>query len=239
MVTGINPFQGQSFVSTVGKIMSPEIPSFAVAGASSSGFQEIIRRTLQKKRDHRYPSAKMLADDLARLRGLGAPSASSAAINRADLTVIPRKTSLVLMTVMQVMYLCIYAFALYYLGDVIRGLRDIVMDFVTSDPQAVERTARVLFTILLVTACCGIAVRLFLVASITIDDPETGIQYRRLFPFIFLIDQVWALAPLILTYKWRVGVTLLCFALLAYSPIAQRNLVRSAYPSRRSGSLQT
>ena len=84
-------------------------------------------------------------------------------------------------------------------------------------------------TVLLASACCGLAVRLYLTVSVVFDDPETGKQFRKLFPFLFLLDELWALSPFLMVGKWQPGMTLICVALLAYLPISHLNLMRSAY----------
>ncbi len=239
MLTGTNPFLADSVASTIGKIMSSDSPDALRPGVASSSLREIVARALCKRREGRYQSAKEMAGDLARLKNSISGTAPRGVAPSWEASVIPRKTALVLLMLLQFLYLSIYGVALYFLGDVIRVLQEIVRDFITQEPLMTLRIARALFTALLVTGCCGIAVRLFLLASITFDDPETGFQFRRIFPFLFLIDEIWALAPLLLTVKWRIGVTLLCAACLAYLPMSQRTLVRSAYLSARTGKLMS
>ncbi len=237
MLTGVNPFRADSVASTIGKIMSSDNPDGLPQGSVSSSLREIVTRALCKNREDRYCSARELADDLARLKNAVSGPVSQGSASSWEASVIPRRAALVLMMLLQLLYLAIYGTALYFLGDAIGVLQEIVRDFITPDPLTGLRIARGLFTVLLVTGCCGIAVRLYLAASIAFDDPETGFQFRRIFPFIFLIDEIWALAPLLLIGKWRIGVTLLCAACLAYLPMSQRTLVRSAYLSARTGKL--
>jgi cholera toxin transcriptional activator len=91
---------------------------------------------------------------------------------------------------------------------------------------------------LMVTAALGIAVRLFLLTAVWFDYRRLGGAFRRLFPFVFLIDEVWVLAPFLVAQEWmpgpasQLGFGLLCAAMLAYAPFAQRTLVRMGYEER-------
>ncbi len=240
MIAGSNPFRGESFASTIGKIVSPEAPPIpSTAIRVSPDLQEIVRKALAKRREDRYPSARMLADELERLRTSGSDWLRSQPLEPPDVLLIPKTMSRVCMILLQVMYLLIYGVALFYLADFVNAVLGLVREYVTGDYAAARTIARWVTTILMITGCCGIALRLYLIASVGFDDPETGIQFRKVFPFLFAIDEIWALTPLLLFTRWRPGVTILCLAFLAYVPITQRNLVRSAYPSRRSGRLVT
>jgi len=240
MIVGSNPFRGESFASTIGKIVAPEAPSIpSTVMRVSPDLQEIVRRSLQKRREDRFPSARMLADELERLRTSGSNWLRSQPLEQPDVLLIPRTMSRICMILLQAMYLAIYGVALFYLADLINAVLDLVRQYVTGNYAAAREIARWVTTILMITGCCGIALRLYLMASVGFDDPETGIQFRKLFPFLFAIDEIWAMTPLLLFAKWRPGVTILCLAFLAYVPITQRNLIRSAYPSRRSGRFAT
>ena len=140
------------------------------------------------------------------------------------------------MILLQIMYLVTYGFAIYFLEDSVRASTDLTREVIPREPLRALQIASSLTTLLMVIGCWGIALRLYLIASIGFDDSASGIQFRRLFPFIFVIDEIWALTPLLLYHKWRLGLTILCMAILAYVPITQRNLVRSAYPGKSSGS---
>lgn len=239
MVVGANPFRGESFASTIGKIVAPDTPQIPAATMPvSAALQEIVRRCLNKRRDDRYPSAKMLADELERLRSSGSGWVRPQPLEQPDVLLIPKKMSRICMILLQLMYLATYGVALFYLGDLINAVLDLVREFVTGNYATAREIARWVTTVLMVTGCCGIALRLYLIASVGFDDPETGIQFRKLFPFLFALDEIWALTPLLLFTRWRPGVAILCLAFLAYVPITQRNLIRSAYPWRRSGKFE-
>ncbi len=238
MVAGSNPFRGESFASTIGKIMTPDTPPIQSAIMPVSlELQEIIRKCLQKKRDDRYPSAKMVADDLDRLRTSFRGQPRPLPIAPAEVQVIPARMGRALAVLLQIMYLAIYGVALFYLNDLINSVYSLVYEYVTGDWVEARAIARGFTTLLMVTGIWGVAIRLYLLASLGFNDPETGRQFRKLFPFLFVVDEIWALTPLLLYGRWRPGLTLLFVAMLAYVPMSQRYLIKSAYPWRSSSGI--
>ncbi len=239
MATGTNPFLGKSVTSTVGRIMSSETPRFETdTGRISDELQAIILRALQKRREDRYQSALLLYEDLERTRGLyqrdklsssrfrpGAGLEPRGSTVAGAVSVIPRKLARISLILLQILYLVVYGIALVKHIEVIVRMARLSGDFIGN-----LEAARWLTTGLLITGCCGIPVRLFLMASVAFDDPDTGRQFRRLFPFLFVLDELWALTPLLLVGKWPAGLAVIGVVLLAYLPISQRILVRSAYP---------
>jgi serine/threonine protein kinase len=234
MATGKNPFHGQSFASTVGKIMSPEPPPFSGERRRvPADLQDIILRCLRKKREERYPSARILQENLEQVcAGASSARPSSRGRRRAEIaeSVIPRSLARSLLILLQALYLTMYGFALYYQGDVFQGVGRALTMISSPPPWTTVRLVMTCATTFLVTACCGVAVRLYFVASVGFDDPDTGRQFRRLFPLLFLLDELWALSPLLLIGKWPPGVTFFCMAVLAYLPFSHRNLIRASYP---------
>jgi hypothetical protein len=79
-----------------------------------------------------------------------------------------------------------------------------------------------------IVASCGIAVRLYLISSVGLAHPEAGVQFRRLFPVLLLLDGTWAAAP-VLIRALSYGVALAAAAGLAYLPFSQRTLVQRIY----------
>jgi serine/threonine protein kinase len=223
MAVGVNPFQGQSFASTVGKIMAPEPPPFpATSLKRSSDLQAIISKCLKKKRDERYPNSRALLHDLQRLR-----TGTFRSFADVPVSVIPRTTARLFLILLQFLYIGIYATALYFHESVFWSLFFLVYE--SSTDIRLAFVVRGVWTVLLITGCVGIPVRLYLLASVGFDDPETGEQFRRLFPYLFVLDELWAMSPLLLINTWPAGIALICVATLAYLPMSQRTLVRSAY----------
>jgi hypothetical protein len=86
---------------------------------------------------------------------------------------------------------------------------------------------------ILVSAMCGIAVRLYLLSAVGLDHPEAGIKFRRLFPTLFVLDALWSASPLLLVREIGFGLAFGSVAALAYLPFAQRTLMLSAYRNRK------
>jgi hypothetical protein len=117
------------------------------------------------------------------------------------------------------MYLAFYLVALGRL-DEIHSFAQIV----------IPASGRGLLVLVLVTAPIGVAVRLYLLSSITFDHPELGRKFRRLFLLLLPLDQLWALSPFLLVTRIGLGLAFGATAALLYCPFSQRALVRMAYP---------
>jgi len=119
----------------------------------------------------------------------------------------------------QVMYLAFYISALYHLRGVDRVVGDALPDWV----------AIVTVVVVMVTGAIGIPLRFYLFSSVAFDFRKLGDTFRRLFPFILAMDQLWAIAPFLLLPKIGVGLALAATAALLYVPFSERTLVRMAY----------
>jgi DNA-binding winged helix-turn-helix (wHTH) protein len=126
----------------------------------------------------------------------------------------PRALVRTLFLLTQAMYLAFYVGALANL-DEIRGI--------FADAQIMSPTF--LMSLLVVSAVVAIPVRLFLVAAMTFNFPQFPDKFRRLFPFLLILDMLWALSPFLLIHHINVGVALAMVAALVYLPFAQRSLV--------------
>lgn len=123
-----------------------------------------------------------------------------------------------LFLLIQAGFLAIYCAALYK-AEAIEGVLSRVL----------LASAGVVTPIILVTAMCGIAVRLYLLVAVGLDHPDAGIRFRRLFPSLFVLDALWSASPLLLVREIGFGLALGSVAALAYLPFAQRTLMLSAY----------
>jgi DNA-binding winged helix-turn-helix (wHTH) protein len=117
-------------------------------------------------------------------------------------------------------FLSMYCIALYYWESLGNALNEVGID-------------RVQFTSLLVivTAMCGIAVRIYLLSEVGWAHPAAGRQFRRLFPLLLLFDALWAASPLLAARKIGLGLALVGVAGLAYLPFAQRTLMITISPN--------
>ncbi len=232
LICGSNPFLGQNLASTIGRIVSTTpLPAMTTRTAVSPRLLEIVERCLQKKREERYPSASSVLRDLQRLAEPSTPVGDKEADRggQAPLALIPAALARALLILLQILYLSMYAFALVYYFDVLQKLFEYVVHYTGRDNAHAIAITKALTFLLLVSGCCGIPVRLYLMASVGFNDPATGRQFARIFVWLFLLDELWALSPFLLAGRWPAGITLICAATLAYLPFSHRNLIRNAY----------
>ena len=124
----------------------------------------------------------------------------------------------------QVMYLCFYLISLAKLGRV----HELIAEMVSHTTWAV--------VLLVITAAVGIPTRLYLISGVSFDYPGLGEKFRKLFAFIFPLDELWALAPFLLMHKIGFGLALGATAALLYLPFAQRSLMFMGYRRPERGS---
>ena len=124
-----------------------------------------------------------------------------------------------LFALIQVMYLAFYVSALYHLHDVDR----VASSFLS------EWKVLLLVAAVLVTGAVGIPLRFYLISAVAFDFRKLGANFRRLFPFVLVLDQLWAIAPFLLLPQIGVGLAFAACAALLYVPFSERTLVRLAY----------
>jgi predicted Ser/Thr protein kinase len=230
MATGINPFVGKTPTSTIANILKQEAPPVTERDpVAPLELDRILRKCLRKRPEERYQTARDLLVDLRNLhRGMvsGALSSSSAAVARpspAPALTISRNVARGLFLLIQCGYLIAYA-ALFYNLQAVQALGGTL-----GSPYMV--------TLVILSALCGIPVRLYLTSASGFDYADLGLQYRRLFPAALLIDAAWAAAPILLLPKLG-GLVLVFVAGLAYLPFSQRTLLYAAY-SPHGGRIST
>ena len=131
---------------------------------------------------------------------------------------LPRPLARSLFLLIQTGYLVMYCAALFK-SDAMEGVLGGV--FLAS--------AALVTPLILVSATCGIAVRLYLLSAVGLDHPAAGAKFRWLFLPLFVLDALWAASPLLLARRIGLGPALGSVAALAYLPFAQRTLMQSAY----------
>ena len=119
----------------------------------------------------------------------------------------------------QVMYLVFYLAALFRLHEIAK----IVDSFLT------DRIAEAVFAAVLVTAGIGIPVRCYLLTAVAFDHQPLSDKFLRIFPGVLVLDQLWALAPFLLSSKVGFGAAFAATAALLYVPFSERTLVRMTY----------
>jgi len=145
-------------------------------------------------------------DDLTPFAGGGILSSPE------ELPKTPYSVVQTLFVLFQLMYIGFYVGALANLAE-IQGL-------LSSLPKAT-----LIFTILIVTAGILIPVRAFLLSAALFHPPRARQKILKIWPFLLLFDELWALSPFLLLHHINFGLALACTALLVYSPFAQRSLV--------------
>jgi DNA-binding winged helix-turn-helix (wHTH) protein len=108
-----------------------------------------------------------------------------------------------------------------YLGFYVGALANLVEIEELFSPLSWSTNA---FVLLIVTAAILIPVRLFVLSATLFHAPRAREKFLKLWPFLLLLDELWALSPFLLLHHINYGVALACMTPLVYSPFAQRSL---------------
>ncbi|MBZ5630675.1 MAG: winged helix-turn-helix domain-containing protein [Acidobacteriia bacterium] len=136
----------------------------------------------------------------------------------AELPKIDRTVGRALLVLLQVMYLCFYVASLaklHHIGQIAES--------------AIPAWNWLLVIMVIVAAVLGIPTRLYLLTAVLFDVRKLGANFRRLFPFLFVLDELWALAPFLLVDHIGFGLAFAATAALLYVPFSQRTLIRMTY----------
>lgn len=159
---------------------------------------------------------------------LAAPSPPSEAVRHAaalhpvlEVPIPHRGLTRGLFALIQLMYLSFYVSALFRL----HGVQAIADSFLP--PWA----AMVLVVAVMVTAGVGIPLRCYLLSAVAFDYRRLAEKFRQMFIFLLCLDQLWAVAPFLLTHQIGVGAAFAACAALLYVPFSERTLIRMAYES--------
>jgi DNA-binding winged helix-turn-helix (wHTH) protein len=117
-----------------------------------------------------------------------------------------------LLVLLQVLYVAFYVGALGNLGEI-------------GDLLSPLSYARAAFVVIVASAAVLIPVRVFVVCSVLFRAPGAKEKFLKLWPFLLVMDLVWALSPALLLHHINIGLAIACMTLLVYSPFAQRALV--------------
>jgi cholera toxin transcriptional activator len=124
-----------------------------------------------------------------------------------------------LFALIQVMYLSFYLSALFRL-HAIQSIADSFLPL---------WGATALAGTVLVTAGVGIPLRCYLMSAVGFDYQRLGEKFRRIFPLVLALDQLWAVAPFLLMQKIGLGAAFAASAALLYLPFSERTLIQMAY----------
>jgi len=161
--------------------------------------------------------APVIASALAEAPSPAPASRSSLLTHPDDVPTAPRSMVRFLFALIQVMYLSFYLISLGKLGSIERIVQPMV-----------SRSYWILALVLL-TGVVGIPTRLFLLAGVGFDAKSLHRNFTRLFPFIFPLDELWALAPFLAVRQLGIGLAFAATAALLFVPFAQRTLMLMGY----------
>ena len=138
---------------------------------------------------------------------------------RNELPTAPRFASRTLLLLIQLGYLLSYIAALHHWIWVRMLAR-----FTFGPVKALTITS-----FIILWCAMGLPIRFYLSFALAFDYHLLGEKFRRLFPFLLLIDVFWSGMTIFLVPKIGLGFGFALLVAAIYSPFAQRTLVRMAY----------
>ena len=136
-----------------------------------------------------------------------------------ELPKAPRTAARGLLLLIEFAYLVSYIAALHYLLWV-----RMLAKFSFGPVQALTVTSGIILW-----CAMGLPVRFYLLFALAFDYHLLGQKFRRLFPFLLVIDEFWSGMTLFLVPTIGLGFGFALFVAAIYSPFAQRTLMRMAY----------
>jgi tRNA A-37 threonylcarbamoyl transferase component Bud32 len=200
MLTNTRAFEGNTWTDTIARITGESPDWSRLPNTTPPDIRTLLHDCLEKEPERRI---RHVGELRRRLENALRPKEGS--VSEGEIA-ISREAARRLFLFIQIGYLAMYCGALFYRDSV----DAVVVPVVT------------------IVASCGIAVRLYLISSVALAHPDAGVQFRRLFPVLLLLDAGWAAAP-ILIRALSPGVALAAAAGLAYLPFSQRTLMHRIY----------
>jgi cholera toxin transcriptional activator len=170
----------------------------AGAGAGAENYDKLISRPGQQ--------TEVLTSGAEQMR-------SSILSDPRDLPVVRKESVRILFSLIQLMYLIFYIIFLVRLSFAEAVLNDW------------GRYAFTVFVVLVLAATIGIPVRLYLLTAMAFQYQGLNEKFRKLFPFLLLLDELWALTPFLCVQQIGLGLAIATAAALLYLPFSQRSLL--------------
>lgn len=131
----------------------------------------------------------------------------------SDLPPVSNNTARLLFTLIQIMYFSFYVVSLARFS--------ILGEILTLPPSQ----AHIVLILVIITAAVGIPTRLYLLSAVAFNYRGLNAKFHKLFPFLLILDELWALAPFLLVQQLGAGLALAATAALLYVPFSQRSLL--------------
>jgi len=221
MLTGRPAYQGESDISLLlERLKTAPVPPRQVEPKIPEVIEDIILRCLQKNPAHRFQSIDDVQKGLEQFVEFAEKNTTvRTAFPRTHEFLMRKSVAKAWLLFAEFGYIAIYCVTLYYIDSVATILdRDLVVPSQTVLP------------LVIILAMCGIAVRIYLLSALLVNHPALSRKFPRLFPALFVLDSLWAAAPLLLLHKINWGLTLAFVTGLAYLPFAQRTLIEQVSP---------
>jgi len=219
MATGRHPFYATTPTATLAQIITTQPDSPArINSKLLPEMNHLIEKCMRKSADDRYQSLADLIVDLQRMMEVPHGQRAEHTLSQKEY-LMTRGVARVCFIALQCMYLVFYVCALRWSDAMEQGLNEILS----------AQAASHLMLAFILTAVLGMAVRLHMMFLVIWDHISTGVQFRKVFPLLLMLDALWAFAPFGLLQKVQGIFLLVCVPPLAFSPISQRTLIRSAY----------
>ena len=138
---------------------------------------------------------------------------SSILSDHRDLPVVRKESVRILFSLIQLLYLIFYIILLVRLSFAEAVLNDW------------GRYAFTVLMVLVVTAAIGIPVRLYLLMAMAFRYQGLNEKFKKLFPFLLVLDEMWALTPFLCVQQIGLGLAIATAAALLYLPFSQRSLL--------------
>ena len=138
---------------------------------------------------------------------------SSILSDHRDLPTVRKESVRILFSLIQLMYL------IFYIVFLVR------LPFAEAVLNDWGRYAFTVLMVLVVTAAIGIPVRLYLLTAMAFRYHGLNEKFKKLFPFLLVLDEVWALTPFLCVQQIGVGLAIATAAALLYLPFSQRSLL--------------
>ena len=93
-----------------------------------------------------------------------------------------------------------------------------------------------IFVLFVLTAVAGIPIRLYLFTAALFGYDGLSERFRRLFPIVFPLDEIWALTPFLMVDWIGTGLALAATAILLFLPFSQRSILLMGDRGAQTGS---